>query len=124
MIRYSAAICRVEGWTANRAIFHKGWTTRKVDPAQLDIRTFRGAVTARLAPSAHVPLQQSPADGGEMFNPKLVSADGATIYVTTLTGAAHFKNRTHRDFLVAGGVPDKVDTITSAQLAALLEKEA
>ena len=50
MVRYSAAICRLNGWSANRAIGHKEWTTRKIDPYGIDMDQFRGAIAARLSP--------------------------------------------------------------------------
>lgn len=55
MVSYAAAICRTEAWSANRVIFHKGWTTRKVDPVTLDITAFRKLVADQLVP-AHTPV--------------------------------------------------------------------
>jgi hypothetical protein len=49
-VRYCAALCRLHGWNANHVVFHKGLTTRKVDPGGgfPSIRTFRARVKARL----------------------------------------------------------------------------
>jgi hypothetical protein len=49
-VRFVAAVCRAHSWTANRAIFHKGWTTRKVDPSSSfpAIGAFRDLVAERL----------------------------------------------------------------------------
>lgn len=59
MVRFNAAVCRLEGWTARRAIFHKTWTRRKKDPAGLDLERFQADVAERLAiiipPVPHIP---------------------------------------------------------------------
>jgi hypothetical protein len=50
-VRYAAALCRLQGWNANHVVYHKGLTTRKVDPGGgfPSITTFRSRVTKRLA---------------------------------------------------------------------------
>lgn len=49
-VRYCAALCRAHRWTANSVIYHKGWTTRKVDPTTSfpTITEFRRRVAERL----------------------------------------------------------------------------
>lgn len=47
-VRWTAAICRAHGWSANSVIGHKEGTRRKIDPS-FDMDTFRDAVDARLA---------------------------------------------------------------------------
>lgn len=58
-VRWTAAICRAHGWTANSVIGHKEGTRRKIDPrgpvqggGQFDMDTFRRDVDARLKGSA------------------------------------------------------------------------
>jgi hypothetical protein len=46
MARGAAALCRRHGWTANRVVAHKEWTSRKPDPAGIDMNTFRASVAA------------------------------------------------------------------------------
>jgi hypothetical protein len=50
-VKYAAAVCRLQGWNANHVVYHKGLTTRKVDPGGEfpTIASFRKRVTARLA---------------------------------------------------------------------------
>lgn len=50
MVRAAAALCRRHGWTANRVVAHKEWTSRKIDPAGIDMNTLRASVAAALAP--------------------------------------------------------------------------
>ena len=35
IVRYCAALCRMHGWNENHVVYHKGLTTRKVDPKGL-----------------------------------------------------------------------------------------
>lgn len=51
-VRYAAALCRLHGWDENSVIFHRGWTTRKVDPRGLSLAKFRARVAERLAHKA------------------------------------------------------------------------
>ena len=53
-VRFAAAVCRAHDWNANHAIYHKGWTTRKVDPATSfpSITAFRERVAERLRHAA------------------------------------------------------------------------
>lgn len=48
-VRYATALCRLHDWTENSVIFHRGWTTRKIDPRGLSLAKFRSRVAERLA---------------------------------------------------------------------------
>ena len=48
MVRAAAALCRRHGWTGSRVIGHKEWTSRKIDPAGIDMNAFRARVTAAI----------------------------------------------------------------------------
>ena len=46
MARVSAALCQRHGWSVNRVISHAEWTSRKIDPAGIDMNAFRESVRA------------------------------------------------------------------------------
>lgn len=53
LIRLAAAVCRAQGWDANRVIGHAEWTKRKIDPHGLPMGGLRTNVHYRLcAPAA------------------------------------------------------------------------
>ena len=57
MVKASAAICRLYGWTAKSVIGHLEWTNQKVDPRGFAMSTFRTQVAECLkAPPGAWPL--------------------------------------------------------------------
>jgi hypothetical protein len=50
MVKAAAALCRRHGWTANRVVAHKEWTSRKIDPAGFEMSTLRASVATALTP--------------------------------------------------------------------------
>ncbi|MFV5992406.1 peptidoglycan-binding protein [Streptomyces sp. NPDC056231] len=56
--RLSAAICRAHGWSAQRAIAHKEWTRRKIDPS-FSMASLRSRIAARLGTSSTGPADRA-----------------------------------------------------------------
>lgn len=48
-----AALCRAEGWSANRVIGHREWTSRKIDPHGVNMASLRTVVAHRLSGPMH-----------------------------------------------------------------------